>query len=59
MEYNQSAKDIVGDSWTIVELKELSTEKLWNWAKSEGIVYYGCAYLGLEKFADFDKEIWF
>ena len=43
MECKQSAKDLAGDKWTLGKFKELYTEELWNWEKSDRIVYDGYA----------------
>ena len=34
-------------------------DNFWTWDKSDGIGYDGDAYLGLDKCADFEKNIWF
>ena len=52
-------KDLAGDSWTLGDLKELSTYNFWTWSKSDVIGYDRGAYLLLDKCADFDKELWF
>ena len=59
VEYKQLAKDIVGYKWDLVVLKEISMGAFWNWTKKYGIGYDGDAYLGLDKFVYFDKEVWF
>ena len=47
------AKDLARDSWTLRELKEISTDDFWTWAKKYGIGYDGDAYLGLDKCVEF------
>ena len=37
MECKESAKDPIGDKYTLGNLKVLSLEDFWNWAKSEDI----------------------
>ena len=59
MECKQLAKDLAGDIWTLGELKELSIEASCNWSKSDIIGYDRDAYLGLEKYVDFENENWF
>ena len=51
-------KDIAGDKWELGELKVISTDDLWDWAK-DSIVYYRHDYLGLGKCIRFKSEIWF
>ena len=53
------AKDLAGVSWTLGDLKELSTDNFWTWDKSDGIGYDIDAYLVLDKCVDFKKELWF
>ena len=45
MECKDLAKDLAGDKWTLVDLKALSKERFWNWAKSGGIDNNEGAYL--------------
>ena len=59
LECNQSVKDITGDKWTLGYLKDLFTEDFYNWDKSDGLAYDGDAYLVMEKYVNFDKDIWF
>ena len=59
MECNQLAKDLAGDKWTLGELKGPSIDDFWDWLKTDGVVYDGDAYLGLEIFVNFEKELWF
>ena len=40
-------------------MKELSTEDSWTWSKKYGTGYDWGAYLGLDKFVDLEKELWF
>ena len=49
VECKQSEKDLAGDKWDLGALRELSMENFCTWAKKDGIVYDGDAYLGLEK----------
>ena len=58
-EWNQSEKDLVGNKWTLVKLKGISTDDFWTWDKIERLYYDGDSYLGLEKWLDFEKDIWF
>ena len=46
VEYKQLAKDIAGDKCTLGTLKDLSTDNVWTWENSDGIVYDGDVYLG-------------
>ena len=59
MECKQSAKDHTGDKWTLSSLNGLSTEEFWTWSKSDGLSYDGDAYLVMNKFVGFKKDIWF
>ena len=59
LECKQLVKYIAVDKWTLGEMKGLSTNDFWAWEKSDGLDYYGDAYLGLYKCVNFDKEIWF
>ena len=52
-------KDITGDKWTLGYLKDLFTEDFYNWDKSDGLAYNGDAYLGMEKYINFEKDLWF
>ena len=47
LECKQLAKVLVGDTWTLGDLRGLSTEDFWTWANSEGLYYNGYEYLGL------------
>ena len=58
LECKQSEKDIVGDKWTLGELKGLYIDNFWTWIKIKGFGYDGDAYLLLYKGVDFEKEIW-
>ena len=58
-ECKQSEKYLVGDKWTLANLKALSIEGLWTWYNSNGIAFNGYAYLGLDKYVDLEKEICF
>ena len=53
LECKQLAKDLAGDSWTLGELKELSTEDFWTWEKSDGILYDGYDYLEIDRCVSF------
>ena len=53
LECKQSEKYLAGDSCTLGEMKELSTDNLCTWDKSDRIAYDGDAYLGQEKFVEF------
>ena len=59
MNCKQLAKDLVGDKWTLGDLKRLYTEDFWTWDKSDGIDYDKDDYLRLDKFVKFEKELWF
>ena len=54
-ECKQLVKDLAGDGWTLGDLKEISTDDLWTWAKSDRIGYGEDAYLGLYKCVYFCK----
>ena len=58
-ECKKSERELTGDKWDLGELKGLPTDDLWAWANKDGILYYGHAYLGLDKFVDFKRELWF
>ena len=47
------AKDLAEDKWTLGNLKELYTEGLWNWVKSDRIDANRDAYLTVDKCVDF------
>ena len=49
LECKQLAKYLAGYGWALGDLKELSTDDFWNWAKSDGIGYNGYTYLRLDK----------
>ena len=53
------AKYLAGDKCTQGDLKWLSTDYFWTWAKSDGLAYYRDAYLVLEKCVEFEKDVWF
>ena len=59
MECNQLAKDLAVDGWTLINLKDLSTNKSWTWDESDRIGYGRDACLRLEKCVDFKKDLWF
>ena len=50
---------IVGYTWDLVLLKEISTEYFWTWTKKDGIGYDEYSYLGLDKCIDFDNKLRF
>ena len=52
-ECKQSEKYLVGDKWTLGNLKELYTEGLWTWVKSDRIDANRDAYLTVDKCVDF------
>ena len=58
LECKQSAKDIAEDKGTLGKLKELSTNYLCTWDKSDGLAYNEDACLVLEKCVNFKKDIW-
>ena len=58
-ECKQSAKELSVDKWDLDALKGLFTDDFWAWVKKDGIGYDGGAYLGLDKYVDFEKELWF
>ena len=41
LQCKQLAKNLAGDIWTFGNMKELSTDKLWSWDKSDRIGYAG------------------
>ena len=49
----------MGDKWDLCALKELSIDNFWTWAKKDGIAYDGYAYLGIDKYVNFEKYLWF
>ena len=58
LECKKSEKDVLGYMWTLGNLKALSTENFWTWDKSDGLAYEGGDYLGIDKYANFEKDIW-
>ena len=59
VEYKQLEKELMGDKWDLSALKELSMGDFWTWLNKYGIGYDGDAYLVLDNYFDFEKEIWF
>ena len=57
--FRQSAKELAGDEWNLGKLAGLSAEALWNWAKTDTTGYDVHAYLSMDKFIKFDRELWF
>ena len=55
----QSAKELAGDDWTLGDLSRISTEDFWTWVKLDTIGYDGHSYLAIDKFFDFERELWF
>ena len=51
--------DLAKDKCTLGELKGLSTNDLCNWLKTDSVSYGRYAYLGLDKYVDFKKELCF
>ena len=49
----------MGDKWNLDELKGLSMGHFWAWDKKDGVGYDGHDYLRLDKFVNFEREIWF
>ena len=45
-DFNELAKGIAGDQWTLGETKYVTMEQLWIWAKKDGIYGSGDMYLG-------------
>ena len=41
LDFKQSANDLVGDKWTLGELKGLSTDDFCSWSKRDGLAYDG------------------
>ena len=58
-ECKHSVKELARDKWGLGALIGLSTDDFWAWVKKNGIGYDGGACLGLEKYVDFKKYIWF
>ena len=47
LECKQLVKNLMGDKWTLGDLKAISTEDFWDWVNSDGLAYNGDAsYLG-------------
>ena len=46
LECNKLAKDIVGYKWSLGDMKGISTEYLWTWAKSDGVGYHTDVKIG-------------
>ena len=59
MTCKQSAKELAGDEWTLGDLSRVSTEDLWTWEKSDTIRYGKHAYIEIDKYVDFEREVWF
>ena len=57
LECKQSVKDLTGDKWTPEYLKDLFTENFQAWDNSDGLAYDGDAYLGMEKYVNFEKDL--
>ena len=55
----KSAKELAIDEWNLGKLAGLSAEALWNWAKTDTTGYDVHAYLSMDKFIKFDRELWF
>ena len=55
----QSAKDLAGDKWTLVNLSGVSTEDFRIWTKTDTIGYDGNPYLAIDKCVNFESELWF
>ena len=53
----QSEKELVGDQCNLGNVKDLSTERFWNWSKEDNLDDNSDAYLGLDKCVKFDKEL--
>ena len=58
-ECKELAKDLAGEKWTLINLKEIYEEDFWAWDNSDGIEDDKDAYLGFDKCFDFKKELWF
>ena len=59
MTCKQSAKYIAGDEWTLGDMSEVSTEDFWNRENTDTIGYDRHPYLDIDKFVDFERELWF
>ena len=59
LECKKLVKDLTGYTWTLGNLKGISTDNFWTWLKTGGVGYDRDAYLGLDKCVNFMKEICF
>ena len=57
--FRQSAKELVGNEWTLGELTWISAEDFWTWVKTDTTGYDGHDYLARDKCVDFERELWF
>ena len=54
-----SAKEITGDDWDLVNLHGLSAEDLWTWANTYTTGYDVHGYFAWYNCVNFRKELWF
>ena len=52
-------KELAVDEWNLGELKGISADDFWTWAKTGTAGYDGHAYLGMDKWFNFEKDICF
>ena len=57
-ECKDSAKELAVYQWNLGDVEEISTEQLWTWDKEYRLGDDGDAYLGLNKYVNFEKDIW-
>ena len=55
MTCKQSAKELVGDEWTLGDPSRVSTEDFWTWVKTDTIGYDGHPYLAIDNCVDFER----
>ena len=59
MTYKQLAEELTSDEWNLGDMSGLFTEDFWNWSKTDNIGYDGHLYLAIDKYVDFERELWF
>ena len=53
------SKEIARYQWTLVETKNITMEILWTWSKQYGLDDDRDAYLGVDMYINFKKDVWF
>ena len=55
----QSEKELAGDECTLGNMNGIAAEEFWTWEKTDTTGYDGRPYLDIDKFVDFERELWF